>query len=138
MEENILKWQPKKREKYLKLAKSDDYEVIFMVWEVGARGWIPTNVSADLKKLGFTTKERQKVITDCRLAALRSSHVIRVQRYNNNFSAARMHNLNNLISTIEEFGTNNYCTLLCCQFLSIVIKCKVHKVGLILWIVSIC
>ena len=91
MEENILQWQTKKREKYLKLAKSDDYEVIFMVWEVGARGWIPTNVSADLKKLGFTTKERQKVIKDCRLAALRSSYVIWVQRYNKNFLAARMH-----------------------------------------------
>jgi hypothetical protein len=90
MEENILKWQAKKREKYLKLAKSDDYEVIFMVWEVGARGWIPTNVSADLKRLGFTTKERQKVITDCRLAALRSSYVIWVQRFNKNFLAARM------------------------------------------------
>jgi hypothetical protein len=79
MEENILKWQAKK------LAKSDDYEVIYMIWEVGARGWIPTNVSAGLKKLGFKTKERQKVITDCRLAALRSYYVIWVQKYNKSF-----------------------------------------------------
>ena len=59
MEENIMKWNHIKKQKYKDLeSDSKDWEIHTLVLEVGSRGWIPPSFRHSLRKLGFNPKEK--------------------------------------------------------------------------------
>ena len=90
MEENISKRHREKIQKYRERITSSDYKIHFMVWEVGARGWIPNSVNRDLKHLGFTKSKVRQIVQSCMKMVIRSSFVIWAQRNNKNFIPTRM------------------------------------------------
>ena len=90
MEENLDKWHRIKTHKYQSNLVSDKYQLVFLINEVGARGWIPETVGRNWRKLGFTKKEVQKTNNDCMLMAQRCSFIIFSQRFNKEFNPLRM------------------------------------------------
>ena len=91
MEENVSKWHTLKTTKYDELvfeAKKNNWRVYTVVLEVGAKGWIPSSTMSALSSLGL---QSPKDLCD-RLshAALKSSYVIWINRFNQSFQPWRL------------------------------------------------
>lgn len=87
MEEWIHHSHSRKMSKYQELLenKSEGWEVVRLVTEVGSRGFIPPSFVSVLKKIGFTSKEVSTLRSRCSLMSQRCSYVIWLNRSNANF-----------------------------------------------------
>ena len=93
MEENIAKWHREKTDKYSALcreAEAEGWRVHFLAVEVGARGWIPTGTHAQLRALGLAPEQAKALCKRLSIVALKSSYVIWINRFNDEFPSWRV------------------------------------------------
>ena len=95
LEENIVKWNTKKTEKYQSAIadaceKSWRDQVHVRAVEVGAKGWIPPSFQRTFKWLGFPPKTIRKLRDNCQLLARKCSYLIWINRHNKVFKPWRL------------------------------------------------
>jgi hypothetical protein len=91
MEENIEYWHAEKLDKYQKeFSHVCDWKIIFVMLEVGCRGWVPPRFSTLMRKLGFTSREIRNSISNVQLLVRKCSYTIWINRYNKDFSPIRI------------------------------------------------
>ena len=92
MEHNIATWHTAKLKKYeteLRIeAERNRWSLHTIVIEVGARGWIPSNVASSLARLGLPAVKN--LCGKLGLLAVKSSYVIWLNRFNKDFQTWRI------------------------------------------------
>ena len=84
MEENIERWHTEKQEKYSKRT------VLYCIFEVGCRGFLPSRFFSITRSLGFTSSEAAKLRNNLQLIARKCSYIIWINRFNKDFEAPRI------------------------------------------------
>ena len=91
MEENFEKWHVIKKEKYENEisheAAKNGWRFDKLIMEVGARGFVPRNVSKALNQLELPAK---KITNRLSLVAQKCSYVIWINRFNQDFQPWRI------------------------------------------------
>ncbi len=92
MEENVTKWHSEKYEKYEAEISSEanvnGWKYYSLIIEVGARGWVPTSVAPAFRSIGLNSV--RDLCNRLSLLALKSSYVIWINRFNQDFHDWRL------------------------------------------------
>jgi hypothetical protein len=91
MEENVSSWHKLKATKYEELrmdAQKNGWKFTIYILEVGPRGWIPSNMISIFNSLGLPSPK--ELCNRLSLAALKSSYIIWINRFNKDFKTWRL------------------------------------------------
>jgi len=72
------------------LSHLQDWTIVYLIIEVGCRGWIPGRFFPLLRKIGFSGQELRRVHENLQLLARKCSYVIWLNRFNKDFQPFRI------------------------------------------------
>jgi hypothetical protein len=96
MDDNVIYWHTIKSNKYREEAQTQlgpnycDWTFHDLSLEAGALGWVPPNVPASLRSLGFTSKEVKQICEDMTITARKCSYIIYLNRFKKDFKPYRL------------------------------------------------